>query len=198
MILKGAAVAVPLLLILLFTSIGDSNYQIYRIRTALRPKEDASFLVRLENQQKLKAYMKDLPFGAGIGTATDGGARFSPWHFAAQIPPDSWYVQLWIETGVVGMSLYLFMLACIIAIGTWRVWQLDDPWLRKLLVMLLAEFIGIAVMSYSNPTLGQFPTSTILCITSILFTTGERWDTGRKRSADEVNSTPNRLQTVYG
>lgn len=176
-ILWGAAVAAPLLAILLFTHLGDSVYQIYRIRTALHPTEDASFLLRLENQQKLRGYLKDLPFGAGIGTSADTGARFSPDHFAAQIPPDSWYVELWIETGIVGLTLYLLMLAAIIGYGVYKVWQIKDPWLSITMIAFLAEFIGIALMCYSNPTLSQFPTSTLLYITCILFTTCERWDT---------------------
>lgn len=177
LMLQGAAVAIPLLAILLFTHIGDSNYHIYRIRTALRPGEDASFMLRLENQQKLKAYLSNLPFGAGIGTSADTGARFSPNHFAAQIPPDSWYVEIWIETGIVGLTIYLIMLLGIIGVGVYKVWQIKDPWLFKLMIALLADFIGIALMCYSNPTLSQFPTCTILYITSILFTTSERWDT---------------------
>lgn len=175
-LLQGAAVAVPLMAILLFTHIGDSVYQIYRIRTALRPSEDASFMVRMENQATLRNYMKDLPFGAGLGTSGGMGARFSPNHGAAQIPPDSWYVELWIETGIVGMVLYVLMLVAIIGIGTLKVWQLKDPWLTTLLLAMLAEFIGICVMSYSNPTLGQFPTSTMLAINAVLFTTCHRWD----------------------
>lgn len=176
-ILWSAAVAIPILFLLLFTHLGDSNYQIYRIRTALHPSEDLSFLVRLENQQKLRAYLKDLPFGAGIGTSSDAGTRFSPDHFAAQIPPDSWYVELWIETGIVGLSLYLFMLVLIIGIGIYKIWQLKDPWTSRIMIAFLAEFIGIAVMSYSNPSIGQIPSSTILFISSILFTTCDRWNT---------------------
>ena len=106
-ILRGIAVAIPIFLLLMFTHIGDSNYQIYRIRTALRPTQDASFIVRLENQAKLRAYLKELPFGAGIGSSSGAGQRFSPNHFASQTPTDSWYVQIWIETGIVGLSLYL-------------------------------------------------------------------------------------------
>ncbi|GAB3899485.1 O-antigen ligase family protein [Spirosoma agri] len=177
LIIRGIFVAIPILVILLFTHIGDSVYQIYRIRTALQPNADASFLVRLENQQKLKAYLRSLPFGAGIGTSADTGARFSPNHFAAQIPPDSWYVEIWIETGVVGLTLYLLMLATIIGYGVYKVWQIKDPWLFRLMIALLANFIGITLMCYSNPTLSQFPTCTMLYIASILFTTGERWDT---------------------
>jgi O-antigen ligase len=84
-------------------------------------------------------------------------------------------VQLWIETGIVGVVIYLFMLAGMILIGTYRLWQLKDPWLTTLMLVLLSEFIGIAVVSYSNPIMGQFPTSTIVFISSMLFTSAHRW-----------------------
>ncbi|MDF7821633.1 O-antigen ligase family protein [Runella sp. MFBS21] len=175
-ILLGMCVAIPMMIILLFTNIGNTNYQIYRIRTALRPMEDPSFLLRLENQQKLSNYLRHLPFGAGIGSAGDTGARFSPHHFASQTPPDSWFVQVWIETGVVGLYVYIGMLLGIIAVGVHRIWNLQDPWLIKIMCALLAEFVGVVVMGYSNPVMGQFPTSSFIFITSILFTSSERWD----------------------
>lgn len=176
-ILQGIAMATPILAILLFTNIGSGIYQVYRIRTALKPTQDESFLVRLENQKRIRIYMKDLPFGVGIGSSSSAGVRFSPNHWAAQIPPDSWYVQLWIETGAVGVGIYLLMLAGIILCGTYRLWRIKDPWLFTMMVVLLSEFIGVAVVSYSNPILGQFPTSTILFITSMLFSTANRWET---------------------
>ncbi|MBO0950256.1 O-antigen ligase family protein [Fibrella forsythiae] len=175
-IIYSAAVGIPILCILYFTHIGDSVYQIYRIRTALHPTQDESFLVRLENQNRLKAYLADLPFGTGIGSSSGAGVRFTPWHWAAQIPPDSWYVQLWIETGIVGLSVYLFVLAGIIMTGIWKLWQLKDPWLTTMMLILLCEFIGICVVSYSNPILGQFPTSTMLYINSMLFASANRWE----------------------
>ncbi|GAA4409717.1 O-antigen ligase family protein [Nibrella viscosa] len=186
-ILAGGGAAAVLLGILLYTNIGNDNYQIFRIRTALRPLEDASFLVRLENQQKLANYLQHLPFGAGIGTSGDAGARFSPDHFAAQIPPDSWFVELWIETGIVGLTLYILMLLAIIGIGTYKIWHLNDPWLRTMMYLFIAEFTGVAVMGYSNPVIGQFPTSSIVFISSILFTSCDRWDTPvRKPNAEQV------------
>ena len=168
--------AAPLLFVLKYTNAGSGNYQIQRMRTALNPLEDPSFLLRLKNQQKLANYLKDLPFGAGIGTSLDTGQRFSPNHWAAQISPDSWYVELWIETGLVGMIMYITMLIALISIGVYRVWHLKDPWLTSTMRGLVAVFVGIAVMGYSNPVLGQFPTSSMLFINALLITTCNRWD----------------------
>lgn len=184
LILYSVAVAIPVICILMFTHIGDGVYQIYRIRTALRPSQDESFLVRLENQRRLKAYLKHLPFGTGIGSTSGAGTRFTPWHWAAQIPPDSWYVQLWIETGVVGLSVYLFVLAGIILTGVWRIWQLKDPWATTLMLVLISEFVGICVVSYSNPILGQYPTSTLVYINSMLFASAHRW---QERKSERLN-----------
>lgn len=174
-ILQGVAMATPILLLLLFTNIGNNYYQIYRIRTALRPTKDESFLVRLENQKRLRAYMKDLPFGVGIGSSSGAGVRFSPNHWAAQIPPDSWYVQLWIETGLVGLGIYLLMIGGMMLCGVYWLWQIKDPWLFTMMLALIAEFAGIAVVSYSNPIMGQYPTSTFLYIGSMLISTAYRW-----------------------
>ncbi|MVM34793.1 O-antigen ligase domain-containing protein [Spirosoma sp. HMF4905] len=172
----GVVMAVPLVLLLLYTSVGSSNYQVQRMRSALTPMNDPSFILRLQNQQKLKGYLSHYPFGAGIGTSTDMGARFSPWHWAAQTPPDSWYVELWIETGQVGLTLYILMILGLVGLGVWRVWQLKDPWLIKIMYAFLAEFVGMAVMAYSNPVLGQFPTDTIIFISTMLIVTCYRWD----------------------
>lgn len=172
----GLCAALPLLFILKYTNVGSGNYQVQRMRTALNPMEDPSFLLRLKNQAKLRAHLQDLPFGAGIGTSLDTGQRFSPNHWAARISPDSWYVELWIETGRVGLTIYILMLVSLIAIGVYRVWHLQDPQLTSLMRATLAVFVGIAVMGYSNPVLGQFPTSAMLYINALLFTTCNRWD----------------------
>jgi len=67
-----------------YTYIGDSNYQIARMRTAFRPEEDASYIVRLENRAILKTYLVDKPFGGGIGSAGNWGQRFSPQGFSCK------------------------------------------------------------------------------------------------------------------
>jgi hypothetical protein len=139
--------------------------------------EDPSFLLRLQNKQKLALILENYPFGAGLGTSENVGSRFVPNHWAARIAPDSWYVMLWIETGVVGMTLYIIIIVALIGFGAYKVWCIKDPWLHKIMIAMLSEVGGIAVMAYSNPVIGQFPTSGIFYISIAMLTTCERWDT---------------------
>ncbi len=183
-ILIGGAIALPAFLILMYTNIGNGNYQVYRMRTALRPMEDASFVLRVQNKQKLTRLLDNYPFGAGLGTSEAVGQRFSPYHWAAQVAPDSWYVLLWIETGRVGMTLYIMLIVTLIGLGTLKVWQLKDPWLIKIMCAMLAEAAGIAVMAYGNPVMGQFPTSGIIFISFVMITSSDRWDSPGKEFAD--------------
>ncbi len=146
-----------------YTTILNDVYEVRRMRSALNP-EDASFQVRLANQKKYKEYLKTRPFGGGIGTAGSWGLRFSPGTFLAETPTDSWYVKIWGETGIVGLSLHLTMLITIIFAGVVIIWRLKDEKLRYKMMALHSGYIGIAFASYGNPILGQIPTGIILYI----------------------------------
>ncbi len=78
-----------------YTYIGQGISQIRRMRTAFRPADNASLQVRLQTKAILREYMKDKPFGGGVGAAGNWGKRFSPQGFLANIATDSWYVQIW-------------------------------------------------------------------------------------------------------
>ncbi len=142
-----------------YTYIGQSNAQIRRMRTAFRPEEDASYLVRLENRRILSEYLRDKPFGGGIGSAGDWGQRFSPQGFLANVATDSWYVQIWAEQGIIGLVLHLFILSYIFLKGLYLLWfRVKNEELNGVLGALLAGFVGIMGASYGNGVLGQMPT----------------------------------------
>jgi len=82
----------------------------------------------------------------------------------------------------VGVTLYILLLIGVVGIGIYRVWQLKDPWLIKIMYAFLAEFVGIACMGYSNPVLGQFPTNTVVLISTILVATCYRWDSSQPKT----------------
>lgn len=147
------------------TYIGQNNSQIRRMRTAFRPEEDASYLVRLENRRILSGYLATRPFGGGIGSAGDWGQRFSPQGFLAQVATDSWYVQIWAEQGIIGLILHLIILCYIVLKGSFIImFRLQHQELRGIVSALMGGFVGIIGASYGNGVLGQNPTGIILYI----------------------------------
>ena len=145
-----------------YTSIGNSNYNIRRMRTAFDPN-DASLLVRLENQRKLKDYMSTRPFGGGIGSAGNWGQRFSSTTFLANTPTDSWYVSIWAEQGIVGLILHLFILLYIVFKSSYIImFKIRDDWVRAQMSALAAGLFGIMAASYGNGVLGQIPTGLLI------------------------------------
>lgn len=157
----GLAALAMIFIFLKFTSIGNENYQIRRLRSALDPN-DASLNVRLSNKAKFSEYLKTRPFGGGIGTSGFWGQRFSPGTFLAETPNDSWFIKIWAEMGIVGLSLHVSILAYIGLLALFRTWQVKDPRLKQKLLALFAGYVGIAAASIGNPLLGQMPTGIIL------------------------------------
>jgi hypothetical protein len=149
--------------LLKFTFIGQNVYAINRMRTALDPN-DASLLVRFENQKKLATYLASRPIGGGVGSAGNWGLRFSPNSFLAQTPTDSWFVRIWAEEGVVGLSLHLIILFYIAIKGGMILWNLPDKNLRQQFLGIHAGTLGIYMASYGNGILGQMPTGILLYI----------------------------------
>ncbi len=160
-IIPGAIVGVLLFGMLKFTNVGQSNDQIRRMRTGLDPN-DASFQTRLTNQANLKIYMATRPLGGGIGSAGSWGARFSPGTFLANFQLDSWYVKIWAESGIVGLTIYLGMILFILINRFAALFKIKDPELKLKLSALYAGVFGICFASYGNQIFGQFPTGSVM------------------------------------
>lgn len=162
-------------ILLKYTYIGQGNYEVQRLRSALNT-DDASFNVRRANQQKLARYLADKPFGGGIGTSGYFGLRFSPNTLLAQTATDSWFVRIWAETGVVGLFIHLGGLLLLVAVGFFKVFTLHDPRLRNTMGALLAGFAGIVAASYGNSLLGQFPTNIVSMMSVAMLWLCASWD----------------------
>ncbi len=158
-VMAGAAVFV----FLKFTKIAQGVYAVNRMRTALDPN-DASLLVRLENQKKLSTYLASRPFGGGIGSAGSWGLRFSPNSFLAQTPTDSWFVKIWAEEGMIGLALHLAILFFIAIKAGIVLWKMPISPLRQKLIAIFSGMIGIYMASYGNGILGQMPTGILMYV----------------------------------
>lgn len=167
MIVGGMAL-VAIFIFFKYTTIGQGNDTIRRMRTAFDPN-DASLQVRLENQQKLKTYLAHYPFGGGLGSNGPIGMKYNPGTFLATIPSDSWYVNLWMQLGVVGLSLHILILVYILGKTSYTiVFKTRNDWIRNQQTALTCGLFGIAIASYGNGVLGQMPTG-ILIYSSMAF-----------------------------
>jgi hypothetical protein len=159
----GGTILLFMYLFFAHTWIGETNYQVARMRTAFRPEQDASYQVRLDNRALLKVYLADKPFGGGIGSAGNWGQRFSPEGFLANVATDSWYVQIWAEQGMVGLVIHLFILSFILLKGFYIVMvRIKNKELHGIIGALLAGFAGVMGASYGNGVLGQMPTGALI------------------------------------
>lgn len=144
-----------------FTKIGDGNRLIHRMRSAF-DTEDASFLVRTYNKEKIYQYMVDKPFGVGLGLGGGKAKRFLPDAEISQIPTDSWLVQIWVETGIVGLVIYLTIILLILYKGAWIIThEVKSRELKGILLAMLAGICGIFVTSYANEVI-SFPNNLII------------------------------------
>lgn len=168
-----------------FTMIGQNNAQIRRMRTAFTPTEDASFNVRKANKERLANYLKNKPFGEGIGLSGVENQKMS-YRFTTSIPHDSWYVKIWVETGIVGITLYLGFLFITIAHGAWIImFRIKDHELKGMLSGLLCGITGMLLSAYGNAFWGQYPTNIIAFTGLALVLKGEYFD-------NEINGNTNK------
>ena len=124
---KSTKIAIPFsivfaffVFILVFTKIGDGNAQIHRMRTAF-DKNDASAGTRYYNQQVMKKYLKDAPWGIGIAQGYGSVPANNKYTLMSTIPADSEYVYIWIRTGIIGITTFLICTAIMLLGACWIV-----------------------------------------------------------------------------
>jgi len=160
-----------------YTSIGQGNDQIRRMRTAFDPN-DASLQVRLENQRRLATYLASRPFGGGIGLGGVKAQKYLPNAFLSQVATDSWYVLIWVEQGIIGLSLHLFILFYVLIKASYKiVFRIRDPILKMKMAALASGMFGIMVASYGNAVLGAMPTGMLIYTSMALMLNAEKLDT---------------------
>lgn len=169
-IIPSAVVMALLIFILMFTTIGNGNPQIRRMRTAFDPQE-ASLMVRKENQKRLSDYMKTRPFGEGIGLSGVDAKRFDPNRLTTNIPNDSSYVKIWVETGVTGLILFLAIHLSIIGYSAYNImFRIKNQELKGLLTAVTCGVFGLLASAYGNAFFTQYPNGMLVAfIYSFIF-----------------------------
>ncbi|WP_190810949.1 O-antigen ligase [Flagellimonas sp. S3867] len=175
-IVLGAMAGIAIFVFFKYTTIGNNNDQIRRMRTAFDPN-DASLQVRLDNQRKLSGYLASRPFGGGIGSTGNWGQRFTPHTFLANTATDSWFVAIWADMGIVGLWLHLFILFFVLITGAYNcMFKIRDDWLKGQVTALVCGMAGIMLASYGNGVFGQFPTGILMYVGMVFIFLSPKWD----------------------
>ncbi len=174
-LLAGAAVLLGGFIFLKYTSIGAGNYSLDRLRTALDP-EDASLKVRLVNRARLTEYLRDKPFGGGVGTVGSWGNRFSPGTWLADFEPDGLYTRIRAETGLIGRNFYVLIWLYILLDGILWVWKEPNNERRTLAMAMLAGYAGILVANYGNQVMTQFPIAPTVFLSISFLYSMRKWN----------------------
>ena len=143
--------------ILVFTNIGSGNQQIRRMRTAFN-KKDASSNVRDINKATIAKYIKDAPWGIGIGMMNEDVPAKNHYKIISSVPPDSEYVFIWVRTGVIGVSVFTTCMVLMLLGGCWIVlFKLKNPSLIGIGGGMCSAFVSIHLGGYANQILYQYP-----------------------------------------
>lgn len=166
-LIGGIVLVLSMFIFFNFTNIGQSNSDIRRMRTAFDGTKDASFNVRLENQKRMREFMPDHPFGIGIGKSK----HTEPEDYMYGIATDSSLIFIWVETGTVGLIIFLSIFLIVLCRGIYDVlFKIKNEELKGIISALVAGLGGMLVTAYGNEVLQQFPTGPILymCMTFIV------------------------------
>ena len=156
-IIPSAILGGLFLFILIFTNIGQGNQQIRRMRSAFN-KNDASTNVRSINQETMRKYMQDAPWGIGLGMGYDNVPANNKYNRMATIAPDSEYVFIWLRTGRIGITTFIITMLIMLG-GACRIvlFKLKNPTLIGIGGGLCSAFVAIQLGGYANQVLMQFP-----------------------------------------
>lgn len=155
--IPSAIMGAIFLIILVFTNIGNGNQQIRRMRTAF-DRKDASANVRDVNKAAIAKYMKDAPWGIGIGMYEKDIPSWNKFKLLSEIPPDSEYVFIWVRTGIIGVSIFALCMIIILLGASYVVlFKLKNQSLIGIGAGMCAAFTAIQLGGYANQVIYQYP-----------------------------------------
>jgi hypothetical protein len=156
---------VPLLLFITILILPDnSNYTLFRFKSAFVGNKDASFNVRDVNRHKIQPYMRSHLIGGGIATTSNDGIRFNPGHILAGWPTDSGYVKIALEEGVIGIILYTIAYWIILRTALVNYTKLKDYRLRIYGLGMLLVLFSFIIAHITQDAIYEHPNVLIFYI----------------------------------
>lgn len=184
LLVLGSLIMLGGFVFLKYTTILQSNYEVNRLRTAL-DSDDPSLNTRKRNRKRLTEYLRDKPFGGGVGTTGSWGKRFSPGTWLADFEPDGLYTRIRAETGLIGRQFYVWMWLYILFKAIWKIWKMPAGTEEHNVSMaLMSGYAGILLANYGNAVMTQHPISLVTFLSISTVYTIHRWNNPTKPYKD--------------
>ncbi len=141
-----------------------SNPIIYRIQSAFKPNKDASAQLRYFNQKRIRPYIYERPIGSGLGSTGLWAQRFTPNTFLASFAHDSYYVRLAVETGWIGLIIYMIFAFILMQRAVFFYNRVRDPIIKHLYLGLITALFILFLANYPQEAIVQLPTSMMVYV----------------------------------
>jgi hypothetical protein len=145
------------------------------LRTSVNP-EDESLNLRFHNQRILGNYLKDYPFGGGIGVIGYNGHKHNSDKFLSTVEPDSYWVKIWAMYGIVGFVIWIGFMLYILGKCGGIVWSIKNEGLRYKLLALTSGSAGILFCSYGNEVINVLPSALVIFLSWVFVYLGPHFD----------------------
>ena len=138
--------------------LNQSSLLASRVMTMFLPEQDESFAIRQSYLEDYLPVIIENPFGLGPATSGRQGWVLLEWggvdprlvEGLAGVPTDNYYFRVALETGWVGLLLFLGLLATILVVGLRTYSATRDPLAKWTAAAFLAAYVAMAVASISN------------------------------------------------
>jgi hypothetical protein len=140
-----------------------------RLRSTFRGSDDPSMAVRDYKRLKFQQYIQTHPIGGGLNSVGLIGARYSPGHeLAGEWEPDSGYLLTALESGWIGLILFMGMFFVVLVSGINNFFAMDDPVLKTYLLAYLVPFMALSVAHFTQDAMFTKPMNVIVYATYAL------------------------------
>ncbi len=180
---------------LLFFTIGaglvmksTSNAVIWRIQSAFRGKSTDTIDVRMTNQKKIRPFIQSHPVGSGLGSTGYWGKRFTPGSWLSSFAHDSLYVRLAVETGWVGLIIYLGLIFTALRTSLYYYFRVKNPAIKVFYMGFTINVFLLALASYPQEAITLLPTSVIFYVMLAMIARLKDFDPNFQASPDSAGA----------
>lgn len=148
-----------------FVMKSTSSAVVWRIQSAFKGNSSDTMDVREKNQDLVQPYIQTHPIGAGLGSTGYWGKRFTPDSWLASFAHDSLYVRLAVETGWIGLLIYMGLLFTSMKTSIYYYFRVKSPTIKLLYLGLTINVFLLSVASFPQEAITLLPTSIIFYVT---------------------------------